>query len=131
MDFFNLSIIQLSMIVIVVSFLIIIICLLVLFIKSREKKQIVEVLKKLDDLRDEKVKPQIKKLEIKKDEFSLKNLLIDKFKPVIEKQLKTKVEIKDFNAKGENFLALVEVSQKKLLLVLDPSGKIIDYKKVK
>ncbi len=88
------------------------------------------VLKRLDDLRLGKGVPQ-QKLEIKKEEFSLKKLLIDKFKPVIEKQLKTKVVIKDFNAKENNFLVLVEISGKKLLLVLDSSGKIIDYKKVK
>ncbi|MEK6958794.1 MAG: hypothetical protein AABW59_01985 [archaeon] len=75
-------------------------------------------------------------LAISQHEITLKQLLIGKFKPVIEKQLKSKVEIKDFNAKGDNFLALIEVvgakkSKIKLLLVLDSSGKILDFKRVK
>jgi hypothetical protein len=37
----------------------------------------------------------------------------------------------DFNAKDENFLALIDISGVKILLTLDSSGKIIDYKKVK
>ena len=76
----------------------------------------------------EKPKPS---LEIKGDELTLKQMLTTKFKPVIERQLKSKVEIKDFNAKGDQFLALILVGGVKLLLVLDSSGKIVDYKRVK
>ncbi len=72
-----------------------------------------------------------KKLVISKAETSLKDMLVKKFKPKIESQLNTKVVIIDFNAQNENFLALVEISGVKLLLTLDSSGKIIDYKKVK
>jgi hypothetical protein len=50
---------------------------------------------------------------------------------MIERQLKMRVEMKDFNAKGENFLALTEISGSKFLFVLDSSGKIVDYKRVK
>jgi len=62
--------------------------------------------------------------------FSLKQMLIEKFKPSIEKQLKTSVEVLNLSASGENFFAQVEIAGTKLLLTLDPAGKIIDYKKV-
>jgi len=127
---FGFSLLEASFLLIAFSLFVIIICLIVLFFLSRKRAHAEMVLKRLDDLRLGKGVPQ-QKLEIKKEEFSLKKLLIDKFKPVIEKQLKTKVVIKDFNAKENNFLVLVEISGKKLLLVLDSSGKIIDYKKVK
>lgn len=70
-------------------------------------------------------------LEINSGEITLKQMLISKFKPIIERQLKSKIEIKDFNAKGDQFLALILVGGVKLLLVLDSSGKILDYKRVK
>ena len=62
--------------------------------------------------------------------FSLKQMLIEKFKPSIEKQLKTSIEVLNLSASGENFFAQVDIAGTKLLLTLDPAGKIIDYKKV-
>lgn len=138
MDFLSLEsvlafdLVAISILIIIISIAIIIVCIIILFLKSSEEKKAREVLKHLDNLRDSKIqKKPLPILEIKKDELSLKKLLIEKFKPSIENQLKTKVIIVDFNAKGENFLALIEVSGTKLLLVLDSSGKIIDYKKSK
>lgn len=127
---FGFSLLEASFLLIGFSLFLIFVCFVVLFFVSKKKAHVELVLKRLSDLESGKKESQ-PKLVIKKEEFSLKKLLIDKFKPVIEKQLKTKVVIKDFNAKGNNFLALIEVSNKKLLLVLDSSGNIIDYKKVK
>ena len=76
-------------------------------------------------------KAPAKGLEIKKEEGSLKQLLIKKFKPKAEGQLGAKIEVLDFNAKENNFLMLCVISGVKILLTLDSSGKIIDYKKVK
>jgi len=66
---------------------------------------------------------------IQPDELSLKQMLINKFKPIIEKQLQTKIEIKDFKSKGINFSAEIVVQGHALSLTLDSSGKIIDYKR--
>lgn len=132
MDFLNLDLVSISVIIIIISVLIIVVCLVIIYLKNSDEKKASQVLTHLNSLRSEKViKKEQPSLEIKKGELSLKKLLINKFKPIIEKQLKTKVNIVDFNAKEENFLALVEVSGTKLLLVLDSSGKIIDYKKSK
>lgn len=87
--------------------------------------------KKDDALSSREVPSPSKPLEIKKGEFSLKQLLIKKFSPKIESQLGSKVLVLDFNAQGENFLALIVVADVKLLLTLDSSGRILDYKKVK
>ncbi len=138
MDFLSIEsllsfdLVLISLIIIVLSALIIVICFVILVLKNAEEKKASQVLKHIDFLREEKVVEKPKPvLEIKKEELSLKKLLTSKFKPIIEKQLKAKINFVDFNAKGENFLALVEVSGTKLLLVLDSSGKIIDYKKSK
>jgi hypothetical protein len=79
----------------------------------------------------QKEKADVSTLQISKGEVSLKNLLIKKFKPKIESQLGTKIEVIDFNAKGNSFLALVDISDVRVILSLDSAGKIIDYKKVK
>ncbi len=76
------------------------------------------------------VKNESKRMD-SKDETSLKSLLIKKFKPKIETQLGTKVNIIDFSVKGGEFFALTEVSGVKVMLSLDSGGKIFDYKKVK
>jgi len=132
MNFFGLDVVLLSFSIIAISIIVIVISLVVLFIlKSKEEKKASEILLRLSALRDNKVVLSKPTLAIKKDELSLKKLLIDKFKPVIEKQLKTSVDILDFNAKGETFLVLIMAAGAKLLLVLDSSGKIVDYKKVK
>ena len=108
--------------------------------KSRTPEELTasHVLKHLETIRKGGTVPKPSKeekpkasLEIKGDELTLKQMLTTKFKPVIERQLKSKVEIKDFNAKGNQFLALILVGGVKLLLVLDSSGKIVDYKRVK
>ncbi len=96
--------------------------------KSAEKKPAFE---KAQNQKAHKESPAEKKLEISKAENSLKSMLVKKFKPKIESQLNTKVNVIDFNAQNQNFLALVEISGVKLLLTLDSSGKILDYKKVK
>jgi len=96
--------------------------------KTFEKKLIVEKPKTervFDDVGVEK------EFVISKTEGSLKGMLIKKFKPKIESQLNTRISVVDFNAVDKNFLALVEISGVKLLLTLDSSGKILDYKKVK
>ncbi|HNV01059.1 MAG TPA: hypothetical protein PKK60_01370 [archaeon] len=124
------DIIEVSLFIIFLSIAIIFVCLIILFFKNSEEKKAAQVIKHLSDLRVGKVvKKEQPILEIKKSEISLKKMLVDKFKPIIEKQLKSKVNIVDFNGKEDSFLALVEVSGVKLLLVLDSSGKIIDYKK--
>ena len=66
----------------------------------------------------------------RKGETSLKGLLIKKFKPKIEAQLGTKIDIVDFSVKGNEFFALTEISGVRVVLSLDSSGKIFDYKKV-
>jgi len=76
-------------------------------------------------------KPSAPPLEIKKEENSLKQMLIKKFQPKVETQLGAKIEVLDFNAKENNFLLLAIISGVKILLTLDASGKIIDYKKIK
>ena len=130
-------IVSVSLWLIVISLIVIIISVLIIFLKkkSREEAQAVKILARLAALKEGRVANvnvgTAPKLEIKKEESSLKAMLIKKFKPKIESQLSAKVTMLDFNAKENNFLALVEISGVKLLLTLDSSGKIIDYKKVK
>jgi len=146
----NEILIILSGIMIFISVLVIIVSIYVLNALSKKKtkeehvagdvmglleglKQGKDIWKEVEEAEKSAPKPN---LAISQHEVTLKQLLICKFKPVIEKQLKTKVEIKDFNAKGENFLALIEVigakkAKIKLLLVLDSGGKILDFKRVK
>ncbi|MFA5125516.1 MAG: hypothetical protein WC462_00755 [archaeon] len=130
-------IVQFSLTLIVISFVIIAVSLMIIFLnrkKTLEEKHAEKILHDLELLKQgmqlEKSKP-MPKLEIKKGETSLKALLVKKFKSKIEQQLNAKVNVLDFNAKEDNFLALIEISGVKLLLTLDASGKIVDYKKVK
>lgn len=67
--------------------------------------------------------------EKKEPTISLKDILIKKFSPKIDAQLKTKINILDFKSKGNDFEALIEVEGTRLTIILDNSGKIIDYKK--
>ena len=67
---------------------------------------------------------------IRPDELSLKEMLVNKFKPIIEKQLQTKIEVKDFSARGDNFVSHILVQGHELELTLDSSGKIVDYKRL-
>jgi hypothetical protein len=152
----NQMLIEYSILVIEASIVIIVLGLIVIFLarrRSAEEKHAIKVLSAVEKMKAGKFahksaekKPAIekvqnakahkesaaeKKLEISKGENSLKTMLVKKFKPKIESQLNTKVNILDFNAQNQNFLALVEISGVKLLLTLDSSGKILDYKKVK
>jgi hypothetical protein len=120
------------------AFLAIIVFLGFVFWKSRksvEEKHADSLLSVVDRIRlskpDVSSPVVLEGFEIKKNESTLKELLIKKFKPKIELQLSSKVVVLDFNAKENNFLALVEISGVRVLLSLDSSGKIIDYKKVK
>ena len=119
--------------------------------KTREEKEAINLLKKVEALRNKNArgvstfqtelgdknnskkeeKTISKETEVaeKKPTISLKQILIKKFKPKIESQLQTEVNIVDFKSKENNFEAIVEISGTKLLLVLDNSGKIIDYKR--
>lgn len=64
-----------------------------------------------------------------KTDNSLKALLITKFQSKIESQLSDRVEIKDINSQGENYLARIVIAGVEMVLTLDNAGKIIDYKK--
>jgi len=99
--------------------------------KSQEEKSISEVISLLKNIKkeDNVVQKNIE-FSIRSGEVSLKDRLKKKFQPKIESQLKTKVEMLDFNAQDKNFLALISISGLKILLTLDSSGKIIDYKKI-
>jgi len=129
--------VSLSLGIIVIAIVVIIVSLAIIFWKkkSREEAQAERIIARLAAIKEGKLSPaqatSSPKLEIKKGESSLKSMLVKKFKPKIESQLSTKVNVLDFNAKENNFLALVEISGVKLLLTLDAGGKIIDYKKVK
>jgi hypothetical protein len=153
MDFLSsVSLVEVSLWVIGFSIIIILISLVIVFLRNRktvEEKHAEHVLDSLNLLRQGKSLSPSKAeknfeseknsvlggkepvLEIRKDEASLKQLLVKKFKPKIEQQLNTKVEVLDFNAKENVFLAFVEISGVKILLTLDSAGKIIDYKKIK
>lgn len=131
----NELIVQASLVLAGLSLVVILISLILIFFKKKtvEEEHAQKVLASLEALKHGKINSEQKPvaLEIKKDEQSLKSMLIKKFKPKIEAQLSTKVELLDFNAKDENFLALAQLSGVKVLLTLDSSGKIIDYKKLK
>jgi thioredoxin-related protein len=120
-----------SLILIAISILIIIVSLFIISRKSQEEKSISEVISLLKNIKkeDNVVQKNIE-FSIHSGEVSLKDRLKKKFQPKIESQLKTKVEMLDFNAQDKNFLALISISGLKILLTLDSSGKIIDYKKI-
>ena len=106
--------------------------------RSKEEKIASKLLKKVVLMRKSKIipkkiekKPILEKKEqipIKKSEFTLKEMLIKKFKPLIEKQLHSKVEFVDFKANNDQFVAKINVQEHLLELILDSSGKILDYK---
>jgi FtsZ-interacting cell division protein ZipA len=141
----GLDVFQLSVIIIIIAVIIIAVSIIVnIFVtrKSREEAVAKGVLKNVKLIQKGKLKPKTNE-EVKKEEkivkneskkaknegVSMKEHLSKKFKPKIEKQLKTKINLLDFTPKGKDFNALIEVGGVKVLLVLDPSGKIIDYKK--
>jgi len=139
----NSFLVLLSIGLIIISALVIIVGVFLIFLKkSAEEKHADKVVaalkllkegKRLDSAKEVSApeKKVVPALEIKKEENSLKQLLIKKFKPKVEQQLGSKIEVLDFNAKENNFLLLAVISGVKILLTLDASGKIIDYKKVK
>jgi len=139
----NNSLVLISIILIVISIIVIIVGIfIILQRKSAEEKHADKVVatlkllkegKKIESTQEVKSKEKVASpaLEIKKEETSLKQLLVKKFKPKVEQQLGSKIEVLDFNAKENNFLLLAMISNVKILLTLDASGKIIDYKKVK
>ena len=121
-----------ALVLLAASAIVIIASLAVLSLKSREESEAKRILRQLEKMKKGKKPAKEKKmLKIKPGETSLKDMLTQKFMPRIEAQLKTKVKVLDFNAKEDNFLALIDISGVKLLLTLDQAGKIIDYKKVK
>jgi len=154
----NEQIVKLSFQMLGIAVIIILIALIILFFatrKNKEEKIAGKMLKHVNKIRKGKVKEEsittptptlqtkptevhekevVKQKEeprmIQPDEISLKDMLVNKFKPIIEKQLQTKIEVKDFSAKGENFLSHILVQGHELELTLDSSGKIIDYKRL-
>lgn len=149
MDITTGLLVEVSLLVIYFSIGVIIIVLGYLFLfkgKSLEEKKASSIIKKIEKLKksnsfnenNSKVLSKnslkdssSKKIDFDKTESSLKNLLMKKFKPKIESQLGSKVNILEFNLVGDKFTALILITDIKILLSIDSSGKIIDYKKVK
>jgi len=154
---FGMDVFSLSIILIIIAVIVIAISIIVNIIftkKSKEEAVAVAVLKNVDLIAKGKLVPKskaeekkegikegkeeekkeekivaVEKTTAKNDGITLKEHLSQKFQPLIEKQLKTKIKLLDFSGKGNQFQALVEVGGVKVLLILDSSGKIIDYKK--
>ena len=136
---------QVSVLIIVIAILIIVGSIVVNLRgtkKNREETIATKVLKSVKRIQQGKASPinqkedktlegaifeQSKKTENK--DLSMKEHLSKKFKPKIEKQLKTKVNLLDLNGEGKDFEVLTEIGGVKVLLVLDSGGKIIDYKR--
>jgi hypothetical protein len=153
-NFEGIALVDLSFLIIGLALILIIISAIILFLvnkKSNEEKTAAKILKNISLMRKGKLKLKkdskenvvpvkekkvvitkkektSEKMEIKPTEISLKQLLIKKFKPKIEKQLRTKIKVIDFNAKKNNFVTKINVQGHDLELELDSSGKIIDYK---
>ncbi|MFA6268977.1 MAG: hypothetical protein WC652_04135 [archaeon] len=97
--------VEISLILLLVLF---IIAFIFLNLKKKDLEEVhvkkivahVHALKEGKKLKSKEVVP---KLAIKKEEHSLKSMLVKKFSPKIEEQLGSKIEVIDFNAKGENF----------------------------
>jgi hypothetical protein len=157
-EIFGLSYYFISIIFLVLSAIIIVVSLGLKFIvnrKSVEEKTAEKILKQVNNIKngkplsskeknsekkksgnkkeDEETDEKEKKESVgeKKVDSSLKEVLIKKFKPKIESQLKTRVNILEIKGKDSRFDVLVEVSGVKITLILDSSGKIIDYKREK
>jgi len=142
---FGLDIFGVSVLIITIAIVIIVISIIVNVLmtrKSKEESVASKVLKKVELIQKGKLnlgaekKEKIEEKTVTKEknkvgdkDISMKEHLSNKFKPKIEKQLKTKVNLLDFKGKGKDFHALIEVGGVKVLLILDSSGKIIDYKK--
>jgi hypothetical protein len=127
--------IDFSIVIIIIAitiFLISIILLLIFSRKSSEEKVALQIISNMKNLKDGKKQFETTKKPnvIKETEVNLKQLLIKKFKPIIEKQLKSNIIINDFKASDEKFFVKITVQGNNLELVLDSSGKIIDYKRI-
>jgi hypothetical protein len=144
MDITTDFLIQVSISVLTFSIGVIILSLIYLLLsnkKTDEEKKATNILKKVELLKktnssspkekNESIKSSSKGIDFDKTQSSLKTLLIKKFKPKIESQLGSKVNIIEFNSSESKLTALIEIADVKILLSLDSSGKIIDYKKVK
>jgi len=138
--------VQVSMSIISFSIIVIIGCLIFLLFSSKktvEEKKATNIFKKIEQLKKvnsgsvQKEKVEVSKpspskdIDFEKTQSSLKGLLIKKFKPKIESQLGSKVNILEFNSNDNKLTVLIEIAQVKILLSLDSSGKIIDYKKIR
>jgi hypothetical protein len=153
-NFESIALVDLSFLIIGIALVLIIVSFIILFLinkKSKEERTASKIIKNISLIRKGKlkikngskeiVKPNKEKkviiaekealgdkMEIKSTELSLKQLLIKKFTPKIEKQLHTKIKVIDFNAKKNNFITKINVQGHDLELELDSSGKIVDYK---
>jgi hypothetical protein len=104
--------------------------------KNEEEKHVENVLSKVEMIKSGKT---FEKKEarpaggLSSSDVSIKEMLVKKFKPKLESQIGSKVNVIDLKAadNSKNFVAHVEISGVKLSIVLDASGKIIDYKKEK
>ena len=144
MDITTDFLIQISISVLTFSIGVIILSLIYLLLsnkKTDEEKKATNILKKVELLKktnsssskgkNESIKSPSKEIDFDKTQSSLKTLLNKKFKPKIESQLGSKVNIIEFNSSESKLTALIEIADVRILLSLDSSGKIIDYKKVK
>ena len=132
-----LNILLLSVVILVLSFFV----LLARSKKTTEQKKASKIVSVISSLKKGTLKKsaakdmakQLKKSgkEAEKKGTTLKEVLIQKFQPKIESQLKKSVNMLDFKALGKKFVAKIELQGSKLELVIDSSGKIIDYKKLK
>ncbi len=131
--FFLNTIFELSGIIISISVIILIISIALIFISSRkteEEKAAKKIIQQLKKIKKNGSGKKVVKEEKIVETGNLKELLVKKFQPKIEKQLETKIKVKDFKPNGKNFSATIKVQDHYLEIILDSSGKIIDYKKL-
>jgi hypothetical protein len=129
-------IVNISLMVIALSFVIIAIAIIIYLLKNRksdEEKKIDHVLRHVDLIRGGKAGSKEENEPVQIPDLSIKEMLVKKFKPKLESQVGSTVKVVDLRAAEDSktFVAAVEISGVKLSIVLDPSGKIIDYKKEK
>ena len=137
--------VQISLSVLSFAIIVILASLAYLFLsnkKTLEEKKASNIFKKIEQLKkgnlvlaqtnknDSTKSVSSKGIDFNKTDSSLKSLLVKKFKPKIESQLGSKVNIVEFNSSDNKLTALIQIADVKILLSLDSSGKIIDYKKV-
>jgi len=139
--------IQISIAVLTFSIIVIFASFVFLFFsnkKTEEEKKASSIFKKIEQLKKSsslviqkegvelnKISSTKSGVDFNETDSSLTSLLIKKFKPKIESQLGSKVNIIEFNSIDNKLNSLIEISGVRILLFLDSSGKIIDYKKIK